>query len=87
MKKVFIVDDSYTNLALAKDALEGKYRSFALSSAEKMFKTHGKSHTGYYSFEYSRSTAKNASAIIGSNCLPFSFKIIFMASCVVKASL
>ena len=38
MKKVFIVDDSYTNLALAKDALEGKYRSFALSSAEKMFK-------------------------------------------------
>ena len=38
MKKVFIVDDSYTNLALAKDALEGKYRSFALPSAEKMFK-------------------------------------------------
>jgi putative two-component system response regulator len=38
MKTIFIVDDSDTNLMTAKTALEGTYRSYALPSAEKMFK-------------------------------------------------
>jgi len=38
MKTIFIVDDNYTNLTAAKNALEGTYRSFAMSSSEKMFK-------------------------------------------------
>jgi len=38
MNTIFIVDDNETNLMAAKTALEGKYRSFALPSAAKMFK-------------------------------------------------
>jgi putative two-component system response regulator len=38
MKIIFIVDDNDTNLMTAKTALEGKYKTFALPSAEKMFK-------------------------------------------------
>ncbi|MCL2078168.1 MAG: response regulator [Oscillospiraceae bacterium] len=38
MKTIFIVDDSNTNLAAAKMALEGLYKAYALPSAEKMFK-------------------------------------------------
>jgi putative two-component system response regulator len=38
MKTVFIVDDNETNLVAAKLALEGKYKSFALPSAARMFK-------------------------------------------------
>jgi putative two-component system response regulator len=38
MKTIFIVDDNDTNLMTAKTALEGKYRTFALPSAAKMFK-------------------------------------------------
>lgn len=38
MKTIFIVDDNDTNLMTAKLALEGKYKTFALPSAEKMFK-------------------------------------------------
>ena len=38
MKTVFIVDDSLTNLAVAKNALDETYKAYALSSAERMFK-------------------------------------------------
>jgi putative two-component system response regulator len=38
VKTIFIVDDNDTNLMAAKEALEGKFKSFALPSAEKMFK-------------------------------------------------
>ena len=38
MKTIFIVDDNYTNLTAAKNALDGTYKSFALSSAARMFK-------------------------------------------------
>ena len=38
MKIVFIVDDNDTNLMAAKTALEGVYKTYALPSAEKMFK-------------------------------------------------
>ncbi|MDR0222159.1 MAG: response regulator [Oscillospiraceae bacterium] len=38
MKTIFIVDDSETNLLGAKTALGDAYRSFALPSAERMFK-------------------------------------------------
>ena len=38
MKTVFIVDDSDTNLMLAKTTLDGTYRTFALPSAAMMFK-------------------------------------------------
>ena len=38
MKTVFIVDDSETNLMAAKQALDGNYKSYALISAEGMFK-------------------------------------------------
>ena len=38
MKTIFIVDDNETNLLMAKSALDGIYRAFALPSAEKMFK-------------------------------------------------
>jgi len=38
MKTIFIVDDNDTNLMTAKKALEGKYKSFALPSAARMFK-------------------------------------------------
>ena len=38
MKIVFIVDDNETNLMSAKLVLEGKYKSYALPSALKMFK-------------------------------------------------
>jgi len=38
MKTIFIVDDNDTNLMAAKTALEGIYKSYALPSAEKMFK-------------------------------------------------
>ena len=37
MKTIFIVDDNTTNLIIAKKALSGAYKTFALSSAEKMF--------------------------------------------------
>ena len=37
MKTIFIVDDNDTNLLMAKQALDGSYRAFALQSAEKMF--------------------------------------------------
>jgi putative two-component system response regulator len=36
MKTVFIVDDIEANLMIAKNALEGKYEVYAVSSAEKM---------------------------------------------------
>ena len=38
MKTIFIVDDNQTNLIAAKMALDGIYKSFALSSATRMFK-------------------------------------------------
>lgn len=38
MKTIFIVDDNDTNLMMAKIALDGTYKTFALPSAEKMFK-------------------------------------------------
>jgi len=38
MKTIFIVDDNDTNLMAAKTALDGVYKTFALPSAEKMFK-------------------------------------------------
>jgi putative two-component system response regulator len=40
LKTIFIVDDNDTNLMAAKAVLEveGKYKSYALPSAEKMFK-------------------------------------------------
>jgi class 3 adenylate cyclase len=38
LKTIFIVDDNDTNLMAAKATLEGKYNSYALPSAEKMFK-------------------------------------------------
>lgn len=38
MKIIFIVDDNGTNLLVAKTVLEGHYKSFALSSAARMFK-------------------------------------------------
>ncbi|MCL2064163.1 MAG: hybrid sensor histidine kinase/response regulator [Candidatus Cloacimonetes bacterium] len=38
MKTIFIVDDKDTNLLLAKTALEGAFKTFALPSAERMFK-------------------------------------------------
>ena len=37
MKTVFVVDDNQTNLLTAKEVLDGKYRAFAMQSAEKMF--------------------------------------------------
>jgi len=36
-KTIFVVDDSLTNLSLAEEALENKYRVITLSSAEKMY--------------------------------------------------
>lgn len=38
MKTIFIVDDNDTNLMMAKTALDGTYKTYALPSAEKMFK-------------------------------------------------
>jgi len=38
MKTIFIVDDNATNLVTAKNAMEGVYKTFALPSAERMFK-------------------------------------------------
>jgi putative two-component system response regulator len=38
MKTIFIVDDNDTNLMAAKTVLDGTYKTFALPSAEKMFK-------------------------------------------------
>jgi putative two-component system response regulator len=38
MKTIFIVDDNDTNLLTAKTALDATYKTFALPSAEKMFK-------------------------------------------------
>ena len=38
MKTIFIVDDQEINLIVTKDALEGLYRTFALTSAARMFK-------------------------------------------------
>ena len=38
MKIIFIVDDNDTNLMAAKTALDGIYKTYALPSAEKMFK-------------------------------------------------
>jgi len=38
MKTVFIVDDNDTNLMAAKTALDGKYKTFALPGAARMFK-------------------------------------------------
>ncbi|MCL1998511.1 MAG: response regulator [Turicibacter sp.] len=38
MKTIFVVDDNDTNLLAAKTALDGKYKTFALPSAERMFK-------------------------------------------------
>jgi putative two-component system response regulator len=38
MKTLFIVDDNDTNLMMAKTALDGAYKTFALPSAERMFK-------------------------------------------------
>jgi len=37
MKTIFAVDDSDTNLSMAKKALENRYRVFTMSSAVKMF--------------------------------------------------
>jgi putative two-component system response regulator len=38
MKTIFVVDDSDTNLSMAKNVLENHYRVLTLPSAEKMFK-------------------------------------------------
>jgi putative two-component system response regulator len=37
MKTIFVVDDSLTNLVMAKNALENYYRVFTMTSAVKMF--------------------------------------------------
>jgi putative two-component system response regulator len=37
VKTIFVVDDSSSNLTMAKTALDSSYRTFALSSAERMF--------------------------------------------------
>jgi putative two-component system response regulator len=37
MKTIFVVDDSDTNLAMAEEALEDRYRVMTMSSAAKMF--------------------------------------------------
>ena len=42
MKTIFVVDDNSTNLTAAKTALDGTYKTFALSSAARMFKLAGK---------------------------------------------
>jgi len=38
MNTIFIIDDNDTNLMAAKSALDGTYKTYALPSAEKMFK-------------------------------------------------
>ncbi|MCL2689798.1 MAG: response regulator [Chitinispirillia bacterium] len=38
MKTIFIVDDNDTNLMMAKNALDGVYKTYALPSAQSMFK-------------------------------------------------
>ena len=38
MKTVFIVDDNDANLLLGKSALEGVYETYAMASAQRMFK-------------------------------------------------
>ena len=38
MKTIFIVDDSDTNLVVAKMALGGRYKTLAMPSAARMFK-------------------------------------------------
>jgi len=38
MKTIFIVDDNDANLLIAKNALDGMYETYALPSAERMFK-------------------------------------------------
>ena len=38
MKTIFIVDDNQTNLIAAKNALDDSYKTFAMSSCERMFK-------------------------------------------------
>ena len=38
MKIIFIVDDNKSNLFSAKTALDGAYKTYALLSAERMFK-------------------------------------------------
>ena len=38
MKTIFIVDDNQTSLMVAKTALDGAYKSFALTSVARMFK-------------------------------------------------
>jgi len=38
MKIIYIVDDNATNLVTAKNALDGKYETYALPSAARMFK-------------------------------------------------
>ena len=37
MKTIFVVDDTDTNLVMAKDALENSYRVLTMPSAAKMF--------------------------------------------------
>jgi putative two-component system response regulator len=37
MKTIFLVDDNMTNLMMGKNALKDKYRTYTMSSAEKMF--------------------------------------------------
>ena len=37
LKIIFIVDDNYTNLTVAKTVLSGPYKAYALPSAERMF--------------------------------------------------
>jgi putative two-component system response regulator len=44
MKTIFIVDDNDTNLMMAKLALEGEYKTFAVPSAARMFKLAEKIH-------------------------------------------
>jgi len=41
-KTIFVVDDSALNLAMAEEALEGRYLVITMSSAEKMFAVLGK---------------------------------------------
>ena len=38
MKKIFIVDDNDTNLLIAKNVLNDTYETYAMPSAERMFK-------------------------------------------------
>ena len=73
MKIIFIVDDNETNLEMARQVLEGKYKIYSMTSAARMFTLLEKirpdlilldldmpNMTGYEAMEELQSTEKNA---------------------------